>query len=230
MLKKNIRISEDRLYLPANLGGLGIFDIKKFLKAQHCSWILRAFKLTIDNWRFDLALASPDCNILQIKSRDLNANSNPILKYLAESYEDFYSSFSCVNGNFKEAYVFDNAAFVRGPRDTRKLDPDFFGLDFYNRYRIHIRKLTFNNCFVGHRVKTIDEFLDDGLPLSPALWFRLQAALLYAKNNLRKPDNSDNITETVLQFTTKLKRVQNLSAEFFHVRLNPCTISGLSVL
>ena len=156
-VKKNIRISEDRLYLPANLGGLGIFDIKKFLKAQHCSWILRAFKLTIDNWRYDLALASPDCNILQIKSRDLNANSNPILKYLAESYEEFYSCFSRLNGNYKEAYIFDNAAFVRGPRDTRKLDPDFFGLDFYTRYRIHIRKLTFNNCFVGQRLKTIDE-------------------------------------------------------------------------
>ena len=110
MLKKKIRISEDRLYLPANLGGLGIFDIKKFLKAQHCSWILHAFKLTIDSWRFDLALASPDCNILQIKSRDLNANSNPILKYLAESYEDVYSSFSRLNGNFKEAYVFEGAA------------------------------------------------------------------------------------------------------------------------
>ena len=205
-VKKNIRISEDRLYLPANLGGLGIFDIKKFLKAQHCSWILRAFKLTIDNWRYDLALASPDCNILQIKSRDLNANSNPILKYLAESYEEFYSCFSRLNGNYKEAYIFDNAAFVRGPRDTRKLDPDFFGLDFYTRYRIHVRKLTFNNCFVGQRLKTINEFQEDGLHLSPAIWFRLQAALIYAKNTLRKFDNSGNITETVLQFITKIKK------------------------
>ena len=148
-VKHNLPVSAERLSMDPEDGGLGIFDLKSFFQAQHCVWIKRAQALRIDNWRYDLALTSPDCNILQIKSRDLNANSNPILKYLAESYEEFYSCFSRLNGNYKEAYIFDNAAFVRGPRDTRKLDPDFFGLDFYTRYRIHIRKLTFNNCFCG---------------------------------------------------------------------------------
>ena len=69
-----------------------------------------------------------------------------------------------------------------------------------------IRELTFNNCFVGRRVKTIGEFHEDGLPVSPVLWFRLQAALLYAKAHLRKQDNSDNTTENIAQFLSKIKR------------------------
>ena len=205
-VKKNIRISEDRIYLPAKLGGLGIFKVKTFLQAQHCSWIMRAFKFTIDNWRYDLAASSPTGNILQLRSRDINEFTNPILQGLVESYEDFYSCFSAMNGNYKEAFIFDNAAFTRGPTDNGKLDPDFFGYDFYARYQNIIRELTFNSCFAGRRVKTIGEFHESGLPVSPVLWFRLQAALLYAKARLRKQDDSDNITENIAQFLSKVKR------------------------
>ena len=205
-VKKNIRISEDRIYLPAKLGGLGIFKVKTFLQAQHCSWIMRAFKFTIDNWRYDLAASSPTGNILLLRSRDINEFTNPILKGLVESYEDFYSCFSLINGNYKESFIFDNAAFTRGPADNGKLDPDFFGHDFYAQYVNTIRELTFNRCFVGRRVKTIGEFHEDGLPVSPVLWFRLQAALLYAKAHLRKQDDSDNTTENIAQFLSKIKR------------------------
>jgi hypothetical protein len=36
---KNLNISKDRRYLPVDKGGLGLFDLKKFLDAQRCSWI-----------------------------------------------------------------------------------------------------------------------------------------------------------------------------------------------
>ena len=83
---------------------------------------------------------------------------------------------------------------------------------------------------VGQRLKTIDEFQEDGLPLSPAIWFRLQAALIYAKNTLRKFDNSNNITETVLQFITKIKKGSKsfrriLTCKLFF-RVNPCSSPG----
>ena len=204
-VKKNIRMAEDKIYLPPNLGGLGIFNIKKFLQAQHCSWVSRAYKLTIDNWRFDMAANSPNGSIPQIRSRDFNVNVNPILKYITESYENFYSCFSTINGNYKEAQIFDNAAFTRGPADNNKLDPDFFGLVFYAQNTDRIRELTFNNCFSGRSFKTIAEFHDSGLPVTPAIWFRLRGAILFAKNNLRKQDDSDN-TETVVQFLSKIKR------------------------
>ena len=125
---------------------------------------------------------------------------------MVESYEDFYSCFSSINGNYKESFIFDNAAFTRGPADNGKLDPDFFGNDFYAQNVNTIHKLTFNNCFVGRRVKTIGEFHEDGLPVSPVLWFRLQAALLHSKARLRKHDDSNNTTENIAQFLSKIKR------------------------
>ena len=77
-VKKNLPVAADRLYLPAELGGLGIFNISSFLKAQHCSWVLRAHRLAIDNWRFDLRAAAPGHNITLIKSCDLSPEINPI--------------------------------------------------------------------------------------------------------------------------------------------------------
>ena len=67
-VKKNLPVAADRLYLPAELGGLGIFNISSFLKAQHCSWVLRAHRSQIDNWRFNLRAAAPEHNITLIKS------------------------------------------------------------------------------------------------------------------------------------------------------------------
>ena len=167
---------------------------------------MRAFKLTIDNWRYDLAASSPTGNILQLRSMDINEVTNPILKGLVGSYENFYSCFSSINGNYKESFIFDNAAFTRGPTDNGKLDPEFFGHDFFAQFQNIIRELTFNSCFTDRRVKTVGEFHESGLPVSPVLWFRLQAALLYAKARLRKLDDSDNITENIVQFLSKIRK------------------------
>ncbi len=41
---KNLRVAADRLYLPASHGGLGLFNLKTYLDAQKCSWIVRASK------------------------------------------------------------------------------------------------------------------------------------------------------------------------------------------
>ena len=40
-VKKNLQVSAERLYLDPEHGGLGIFDLKEFFQAQHCSWIKR---------------------------------------------------------------------------------------------------------------------------------------------------------------------------------------------
>ena len=159
-----------------------MFEIKKFLQAQHCSWILRAAKLQIDNWRFDLRVAAPDNNILAIRPGDLDPDTNPILHNFAESYSIFYGEFSKINGNYKEAYIFSNPAFTRGPDTVQTLDRNFFGNNMHN----NIRTLKFCDRFVGNRLKTAGEFLADGIPLTGANWMRLQSALLSSRNRLRK--------------------------------------------
>jgi hypothetical protein len=50
-IKKNLNISRERMTRPVELGGVGFFHLEEFLMSQKCSWIFRAHKSTIDNWR-----------------------------------------------------------------------------------------------------------------------------------------------------------------------------------
>ena len=145
------------MYLPANLGGIGLINLKKFLQAQHCSWTGRAVKLPIDNWRFDLRSAAPDSNILLIRPCDHNPEINPILHNFVEFYVSFYGEFCRINGNYKEAYIFSNPAFTRGPDTVQLLDAAFFANPNVNAdINFNIRSLKFCDCFVGNRLKSIN--------------------------------------------------------------------------
>ena len=212
-VKNNLPVSAERLYLKPEDGGLGIFNLKEFFCAQHCSWIRRAELLTIDNWRYDLAHAAPLNNIFLIRKRDVDPLLNPILYNLVSSYCDFYSAFSAVKGNYKTAYIFDNDSFRL---NNEKIDLDFFGINFYNAHKPIIRSLTFSQCFMGPRMKTPGDFAADGLPLSPAVWMRLQAAILQSRNRLRKFDDSDNLSVSIGNFCRKIKKGSKLFRTVFY--------------
>ena len=134
---------------------------------------------------------------------DLDPDTNPILHNFAVSFSHFYSCFCRINGNYKEAYIFDNNAFNL---DGQTINPEFFGLLFYNRYKNAIRSLTFASCFVGRRLKTAQEFAASGLPFPPATWMRLQATLLHSRQILKKTDETDNLSVSITNFFAKLTK------------------------
>ena len=76
---------------------------------------------------------------------------NPILSNLVDSHTKFYGCFSKINGNYKEALVFENDAFSL---NNQLIDREFFGIAFYNRFKNNILSLTFSSCFMGRRFKT----------------------------------------------------------------------------
>ena len=53
-VKKNLKVSNGRLYLTPEQGGLGCINLKTFLQAQQCTWLKRAMSANIDNWRYDV--------------------------------------------------------------------------------------------------------------------------------------------------------------------------------
>ena len=218
-VKSNLRVAFDRLYLPPSAGGLGIFNLTDFLKAQNCTWILRAHRLPIDNWRTDLRSNAPSDNILLIRSSDICKSDHPILHNLARSYEDFYGEFSKINGNYKLAYIFENPAFCRNNSDLRQIDKKFFGQDFENS-SAQIRKLTFSNCFIGNRVKSQEELAEMGVILSPANWMRLQGALLSSRNRLRKNSESESLAQSIEDFMGKVKK----GSKKFRLVLENCNL------
>ena len=172
--------------MPPNLGGLGAINIERFLTAQGCGWVKRAFNLCIDNWRFDLTSSCPDNNILALRSSYLNPVVSPILHYLAGCYEKFYISYTEINDNFREAYVFENTCFKRSRVSSECIDSTFFGRDFFEANKAKICTLKFSDFFSDGRVKDLAAIRDAGLPITVANWLALQAAGSLAWSTMKK--------------------------------------------
>jgi hypothetical protein len=167
-VKKNFNIARSRKYECTDRGGLGMFNIKEFLASQRCMWINRAHKLQNDNWRYDLKLLSPGNNILAIRPCDIEKEVNPLMYEMVVGYRDFYGKFSSLNGNFKEAYIFDNPAVLVEPTFTGTINQSTFGAEFYMQNKLALRTLKFKDCFINGNFKSTLEFSRDGLPLTPA--------------------------------------------------------------
>jgi hypothetical protein len=164
-VKKNMVVTNTRLYLPPEKGGIGFFNLENFLESQRCSWLFKAKKRCIDNWRFDLTMLAPNNDPLLLRCTDIDRTSNPIIYQICHSYERFYSSFCMINNNYKESYIFDNQ-FFKDTASDNTLGPNFFGIDFYNNYKGIIRTLKFSDCFSNLGFKTLQEFANMGLPVN----------------------------------------------------------------
>jgi hypothetical protein len=81
-----LNVAENRICLPPDYGGLGLFNLEEILTAQQCTWVLRANKSLRDNWRCDLySLSSGNC--LFVSGKIINQNVNPILHVLGTAFE-----------------------------------------------------------------------------------------------------------------------------------------------
>jgi hypothetical protein len=180
-------ISRERVCLPVELGGLGMFNLKKFIEAQKCAWVARTHMLCIDNWRYDLKLLSPGNNLSFLRASDVDGDLHPILKNITNAFDNFRSDFSARNGNYKKSYLFENKAFCTG--ENVPVNASFFGRQFYRTHEIRIRNLRYCDCHDRNgNFKSIQDFANDGLPLTVVLWVRLRTVLNIAKNKFRKID------------------------------------------
>jgi hypothetical protein len=100
--------------------------------------------------------------------------------------------FSAWGNNFKKAQIFKNA-FFRTPDQDSEIGINFFGIDFFNRYRNRIRTLTYEDCFTEIGFKTVQEFNLMGLPVSMVVWMRLRQILTrFHTNDLFPPSQGIN--------------------------------------
>jgi hypothetical protein len=223
-VRKNMNISRERMHLEPATGGIGMFDINNFFCSQKCSWIFRAHKNTIDNWRYDLASSAPNNNILLIRPTDVPVGDHPILHNIAKSYQIFYSAFSAKDNNYKTSVIFDNNIFTVPPTFVTNVDVDFFGRNFYEENKELIRRLTYIDCFMNNQYRTIDQFRAIGLNLSAATWMRLRAVLFRARdrlNALPRDARSQSINEYVQRYKKGSKLTRKIIEQVrttIHVR------------
>jgi hypothetical protein len=124
-VKGTLNIAKERLTKKREEGGLGLFDIEIFLRAQACTWAKRAQNLD-DNWKLRLyskSLGSTLC----IKSAMYDARFEPVLFYIAESMERFTENFCKKNENIREAFIIQNTEVKFGGENEQYFDFRFFG-------------------------------------------------------------------------------------------------------
>jgi hypothetical protein len=219
-VKGGLQISEERIYLSPAEGGLGFFNIKKFLGAQRCTWLFRAIKAPIDNWRYNLHFLAPMNDPFLIRKRDVPVDLYPTLHRIVGDYEDFYYYFCKYNNNFTKSQIFDNGIF----RDTAAgtlLDNNFFGRRFFNENSAAIRKLTYQDCVINNEFKSIADFRDINLDLSVALWLRLRGSILRAKNTFFIENSIGNRPECISDFVSRWKRGCKKVRNFFSSSVDP---------
>jgi hypothetical protein len=114
-----LNVAKNRITIPLEYGGLGMFKLDDFLRAQQCMWILRAFKSQRDNWRTDLFRITFGNPLIANKLIVCNSR-HPILYGLAESYELCRINHDTSDENYEKMFILYITLFYTAARATRE--------------------------------------------------------------------------------------------------------------
>ena len=177
-----INVSKSRLYLPSNLGGLGLIRVEELLKAQQVNWVRRAHFSSRDNWRVNLKILTQG-NCLLANPASIPENRNPVLRGISQSFSEFLKEYNLIEGNLKESFLINNPVITRGDRDTRLITFGFFQdnvprIPVQDLLTVRIQDIADENLFLKRKD-------DIELPLSLITYMRLQAAFHLLRLKLR---------------------------------------------
>jgi hypothetical protein len=153
-------IARDRLYIKPKEGGLGLINLSDYVTALQCSWVKRCAAKINDSWRWRLASAC-NFNLDMLRKRMFDAELEPVLYNIAESFEKFQWKFWERNENFLMAPLVDNKFFLRAAPERRALvlgcvDRNLLGPDFYAANKEALLSLRMNCLVRGNRIVTIE--------------------------------------------------------------------------
>ncbi len=69
-----------------------------------------------------------------------------------------------------------------------------------------INTLNYEDYFTDGKFKSINTFHQEGLPLTPVIWMRLQCALYYTGKIHKKEVGADEEGQSVRQFLGRIKK------------------------
>jgi hypothetical protein len=186
-----LNVARNRITIPLESGGLGMFKLDDFLRAQQCMWVLRAAKSQRDNWRTDLYRLTFG-NPLITNRLIICSNRHPILYGFAESFELCRINHDSSNENYEKMFVLYNPLLYRSARDKRRIDLSFLDTvpdpDQYKKLAL----LKFGDCYDERGLRTrVDLNISLGLNLSVTGYANLGSALNFYKNRRIGNENSD---------------------------------------
>jgi hypothetical protein len=200
----SIRIANNRKYLPANWGGMGLINLKDFITGLQSTWVKRCHQHGADNWRNDL-LTICYGNPFIFSPEMVNPNRHPILHNIATSYDLFSSEYHDIGKNFMKAYIFKNKLFKRGIRDNNIVCENFFGRNNDFQYFAKIARIRLEDILIGQQMKSLDEINDSlDLNFTLAVYMRLSGAVHFFLG--KKVNNPPSVPVGILQFMTSYSK------------------------
>jgi hypothetical protein len=197
-------IARDRITQPVEMGGLGLFDIEKFLTGQQASWVFKAQKSSRDNWRYKLRSLC-NGNVLCAGPGLIKKTANPILYGISCSYQKLRLSHDSNNSNFVNAFVLNNPIFFRGPGNKEPLN--FTYLELPESGNNALAFLTAREFFNVNGVKTRKELeLDYNLILSLQGYADLVRCLNHYVRRLKANERNNGSNTSILAEFGLLKK------------------------
>jgi hypothetical protein len=193
----------DRVTLPTNMGGMGLFCVEKFLISQQSKWIFKAHVSSRDNWRYKLRVLC-NGNVLSASPALICKDANPILHGISASFAKFKISLDSTNSNFLNAYILGNPLFFRGPGDKSTLNLSYLLLPEAGDCRIS--GITAREFFNVNGIKTrLELLIDSGLDIPLEGYVRLVRCLNHYVNRLRLNARNDGSNLSILRDFIPLK-------------------------
>jgi hypothetical protein len=202
--KGSLNLARNKITLPPENGGLGLFNVEEFLTAQQCVWIFRANLSTRDNWRVRLRQLC-NGNVLAAGPSLIDKEANPILYGLASAYSKLRTAHDTMNENFVHALIFNNPLFFRARGDKNVLTASFLDLDEGSSSKIS--EITAIQCFNVNGLKTRRELLlSTGLELSLVGYARLGTCLNHYVSRIKAKSDNDGTKKSIFSTVGRLKK------------------------
>jgi hypothetical protein len=200
----SMNYARGRITMPVEMGGLGLFDIEKFLISQQVGWIFKAHKSSRDNWRYKLRSLC-NGNVLIASPVIIKKSANPILYGLSCSYARFRTGHDSLNNNFQAAFIMNNPIFFRGPRDKLTLTSTYLGLPETGNSIIN--SLTAKDFFNVQGLKSrLELLIDFRLDISLDGYAALARCLNHYVNRMRPNTRNNGSCTTVTTDFLPLKK------------------------
>jgi len=209
-------VARDRLYIKPKEGGLGLINLSDYVTALQCSWVKRCTVKINDSWRWRLASAC-NFNLEMLRKRFFDAELEPVLYNIAESFEKIQWKFWALNENYLMAPLVDNKFFLRAAPERRApvlgcVDRNLVGPEFYAANKEALQSLRMNCLIRGNHIVTIDALRrQTGLNFSNNAYLNLVTAANYAKT---KYGNKEGSNGTCIPLTLYLQRIKKGSRKF----------------
>jgi hypothetical protein len=186
---KGFSIAKERLYLPVNEGGLGMFKLLDFIWGLQCNWFKRCHNLVNDNWRATLTKLGGGDVLNVVNNNHAKQSVGPILGGIINTFSKFKAEYTKMGNNYMVCPIYCNEAFGVGRDLNVKLDDDFFGINDTTPVQTvsQIQTVTWSDLTMNNNIMTkVMVEANLGLEITPETYLKIKTAFNIATKKYRK--------------------------------------------